>query len=336
MTDAGEAMQSEVVIDDVMDGIELVAQGTAGGRAKVTAYYTGGKDRTALYSAKHKKQFYAHHTDRGEIRKNVAEALEDTPLDADAWRSAWKAWVSEMLESEDQAGVEVVHESVRGLAEGTTQVRNGQAGDERIWEIDLEWNDDTGTLRFDASDMATGGVSSLKTQMFTQFGNCPPGIENEEWDSLKRYWLDIQEETYEETVTERDRAKEMFLDKLRERVTGYDDAKALKRDRTTVWVDDGNDYGIDTNGLAGDVDAVAWVRSDLINNVLDEMDNAPRVGELATELQNSHDVVAGSSNRKPDSSLKQRRYWFFDPDSLGITTVHEWDENDDATGAVDV
>jgi hypothetical protein len=334
MTDNGE-VESEVVIDGIMDGVELVVEGRPGGKAKLTAYYTGGETRETLYSNEHEAEFYTKHTDRGEIRKNVAEALEDTPLDADMWETAWKGWVTNALESEDEAAVEVVHESVRSLAEGTTAVRNGKAGDQRIWEIDIEWNDDSGTLRFDAGDMANGGVSSLKTQMFTEFGNCPQGIENEEWDSLKRYWLDIQTEAYEETVTERDRAKEMFLNKLKERVTGYDSAPALARDKASVWVDEGNSYDIDINGLAGDVEAVAWVRSDLVNTVVDEMDNAPRIGELATELQNSHDVLAGSKRRKPDSDIDSQRYWFFDPDSLGIKTVHEYD-GDDKTGEVDV
>lgn len=335
MTDTGEKMQSEVEAS-IMDGVALTASGTPGGKAQIVVYYTGGDGRDVLYSGKHAKDFYNQHTDRGTIKNDVSDALEDYPLETDAWINAWKEWVSEMIDADDDAGVELVHESVRELAAGTDEVRNGKAGDQRIWEVHLSWNDDSGKLRFDASDMATGGVSSLKTQMFTEFGNCPPGIENEEWDSLKQYWLDIQTEAYEETVTERDRAKEMFLDKLRERVTGYDAPKAMNRDKTTVWVDEGNSYGIEINGLAGDVESVAWVRSDLVNTVIDEMDNAPRVGELATELQNSHDVVSGSQNRKPDNELQQRRYWFFDADSLNIKTVHEWDDADDGTGAVDI
>lgn len=332
MSDNGDDMDSAVQAD-IMDGVQLVAEGIPGGKARVTVYYTGGDGRDVLFSGKKPKEFYTRNP-RGKIKNDVKEALEDYPLDADAWVKAWKGWCAEILENEDSAAVEVVAESVRALAEGTQEVRNGKAGDERIWEIDLEWNGDTGQLRFDAGDMANGGVASLKTQMFTEFGNCPPGIENEEWDSLKSYWLDIQTEAYEETVTERDRAVEMFMSKLRERVTPYDDAQALERDKQSAWLDDGNEYGIETNPLVGGLDGVVWVRSDLVNQIIDEMDNAPRIGELAQELQEAHHVVAGSNTRKPDEGMTSRRYWFFDPDSLNITTVHEWDA-DDETGVVD-
>lgn len=335
MTDDGGEMATDVN-EQIMDTVTLATKGAPGGKAQVFIYYTGGDEKEVLYSATHTKQFYKKHTPRGQIKNSVAEELEGHPLDADEWVKAWKKWVSEAVEADDAAGVEIVHESVRELAEGTTEVRNGKAGDQRIWEVHLTWNDDSGQLRFDASDMANGGVSSLKTQMFTEFGNCPPGIENEEWDSLKQYWLDIQTEAYEETVTEHDRAKEMFLDKLRERVTGYGSPEALNRDKTSVWVDEGNTYGVEINGLAGKVESVAWVRSDLVNTVMEEMDNAPNVGELATELQHSYDVVAGSANRVPESGMDSRRYWFFDRDSLNIKTVHEWDDGDDATGAVDI
>jgi len=322
-----------VVEWEITDFVTVKVQAVSGGQRKVTAYYTGGDDPEVLHADTYPERFYEQRTARGEIKNAVSDALGDTPVEPDDWERAWKQKMSEMVAQSDDAKAELVPENVRQIAEGTQSVYVTMGGETRKWEITIEWNGKTGEIVLDHNDMAGGGTMAVKSQMFKEFANSPY-IQQEDWDALKSFWIEQQEERAIETMTEMDRVVESFVTELRTRVTYYDDPEKLKADKESAWVDWGNSHGVK---VTDDLTGVVWVRSDLVTEIVNSIENAPRIGELGGELGKREYTVQSSQSLKPAGDGSKRRYWYFDPDKLGVTQmdVQTSGESRDATGAVD-
>lgn len=326
-------MASEVVFDDIRDDVEAVAKGESGGQIELTFYYTGDGEREHLYTDTVPKQFFKKRTVRGELKNNVADTLDGLPIDPEDWAADWSAWVSEYIAAEADARPELVPESVEGLAKGTQRVEVSRRGDTTRWRVVLDWQGRTGEIVLDHNDMAKGGYSSLKAQLFKEFANSPD-FAKEDWYSLKQYWIDIQEETAVESMTETDRAVESFLSEVSHRIIPHEDPDALLNGKEAAWVDWDNSHEVRTNGR--DHDGIVWVRSDLISAILDSIDVQIDIGELGGELQDRGKTVRGSGKLQPKGKESKRRYWFFDAAAFGLSEmdVHSMDTGD-APGEVD-
>lgn len=320
----------------IMDGVVMELTGVTGGQVRVTVYYTLGEDREVLYSSKHSTDFYEDRTQRGTIKNDVADALDGTPLDGDDWATAWKQVASEMVSKKEEQQAKFVPANVQMLAEGTEWVKTKRAGDTRIYNVKIDWNGRTETLEFDHTELASNGTTPLKEKCVLHFAK-QPDIEPEDWQSLKDYWLDIQQETPGETLTETDRAVEEFIETLAHRVRPNAEPQVLTNGKEAAWVDWENEHQLNLNGDASPR-GVVWVQGSLVNDILNDMDNAPTVGTLAKELSDRDWTVKKSSKLQPAPEAR-KRYWFFDADALDITEmdVHEpgTESENGAPGGVD-
>jgi len=332
MTDA-DGLESALELS-VMDGVEIEAAGVSGGKVKVSVYATLGEDREVLYSQKHRKDFIVDRTERGEIKNGVADSLEDTVLDVETWRESWKQKAGELAEQYEQSKVTVVPENVRMLADGTSSVETGVKGDSRIYQVTLRWQGQTATLEFNHKEMANNSPGPLKERCVLKFAK-EPEIEPEDWDSLKKYWMDIQQHIDVEAMTETDRKVDQFLSELRRRVIPHETADALANGVETAWVDMGNSHGVNIRTELDAPRGVVWVKNQLVSDILDDIDDAPRVGELGKELADRGNTVRSSERLQKDGMKK--RCWFFTMQALDITEmdIHS-DDRADGGGVVDV
>ncbi|MFC7044639.1 hypothetical protein ACFQH6_03710 [Halobacteriaceae archaeon GCM10025711] len=317
---------------EILDSVTVEATGIGGGRVRLVAYYTGGDGEEMLHADNYPTNFYEDRTARGSFKNEVKAALDGYELDPSKWVEAWQKWTSSLVAAKDDERPNLVPENVRQLADGTEHVHVLTGGDSAVWRVEISWRGKTREIELTHEDMASDGTKPLKNQLFKAFLNSPE-IQQEDWIALRNYWTEIQEEKARETMTEKDRKLESFIETVTSRVTPHESADVLANGREAAWVDWENDHGL--NGVGSEV-AVAWVQSSLVSDILDSMDNAPKVGELGTELQNRGFTVRGSANLQPAGKDTKGRYWFFDPAALGITEMDTFDDAaEGATSEVD-
>jgi len=282
-------------------------------------------EKTTLYSTTYSYGWWTVDQHTGFIRKQVAEKLDGDayPIDPDYWEDQWREFLTELNEFADEADDDALPKSVEAkrIIDATERVVV-EPGETTEWRVVLEFGGRTGTLKFDQTDMSSGGPGALKEEFTRVFYTTPQIEEPEEWQDIRKRWQDEQEVLPAIEFTDEDIILESFVDDLRARITPVADPAQLSNGSETAWYDAENDRDVD-----GDA-PILWVKRDAVEKVRTQLNEGIGPAALSKKLLTREYTVTKSQHLQVEGT--KTRWWFFDPETLDIdeSDVHETDDDD--------
>lgn len=257
----------------------------------------------------------------GKVKNDVGDKLDDLPTDVSYWETNWSDLCTKLTIEADSAENEALPRSAEAkkIVENTERVVVSP-GETTEWEVVIEENGRTGTLKFDEKDMGQMSPDRLREEYSRVFYRTPRIEENDEWADIREAWQRMQEERPAVEFTDEDIIVEQFIDELKARIRVVDEPLGVENGAETAWYDADNGRGVGTHD-----GPVVWVKTETIQNTRDALIDSISPAKLSKHLLTRGFTVTTSKNRQ----LKgiKTRFWFFDAEELGISEmdVHEAD-----------
>lgn len=248
----------------ITESLSLHLEATDDGRVVVEFIERQGNDETpeTLYYATKKRDFFT----KDQTRKTVANEVAEKCVTISE-SEAKKAIVDEFQMLSAQA-TEAEHlfrsPTAEDIVDATGSVDVFVGDTETVYKVEFQKNGMRKTISFDHEQISGSSPRPL-ISAFSQYFLEKIRIEKEDWEYITDHWFEIAEKRHEENETEEEVIASRIFDKIRERVTPYNDQLALTRDDFNGFYEE-NSVRDEVNG-----ENVVWMKSTAISQAADDI-----------------------------------------------------------------